>query len=221
MTRFTDAMWAEIRPTYEAILDLPFNRELAAGTLSRERFVFYMVQDAHYLGAFARALATAAAKATTPEAQVTFAGSAHEAIVVERALHEGFFREFGVSAERFAATRPSPTCAGYSDFLLATAYQHPFQVAAAALLPCFQIYYEVGKHLYGIAAPQNPYQRWIDTYRDEAFGEAVRQVLAHTDDAFAGSAEATRMLMRESYLKAVRYEWMFWDSAYRMEAWPI
>ncbi len=109
MTRFTDAMWAEIRPTYEAILDLPFNRELAAGTLSRERFVFYMVQDAHYLGAFARALATAAAKAITPEAQVTFAKSAHEAIVVERALHEGFFREFGVSAERFAATRPSPT----------------------------------------------------------------------------------------------------------------
>src|SRR3954453_418636 len=55
MTRFTDAMWAEIRPTYEAILDLPFNRELAAGTLSRERFVCYMVQDAHSLGAFASA----------------------------------------------------------------------------------------------------------------------------------------------------------------------
>jgi thiaminase (transcriptional activator TenA) len=180
-----------------------------------------MVQDAHYLGAFARALATAAAKATTPEAQVTFAGSAHEAIVVERALHEGFFREFAVSAERFAATRPSPTCAGYSDFLLATAYQHPFQVAAAALLPCFQIYHEVGKHLYGIAAAPNPYQRWIDTYRDEAFGEAVRRVLAHTDEAFGGSAEGDRALMRESYLEAVRYEWMFWDSAYRMEVWPI
>jgi thiaminase/transcriptional activator TenA len=221
MTRFTDAMWAEIRPIHEAILDLPFNRELAAGALSRERFIFYMVQDAHYLGAFARALATAAAKATTPESQITFAKSAHDAIVVERALHESFFRELGVSAERFAMTWPSPTCAGYSDFLLATAYQHPFQVAAAALLPCFQIYYEVGKHLHRIAAFPNPYQRWIDTYRDEAFGEAVRQVLAHTDDAFAGSAEATRMLMRESYLKAVRYEWMFWDSAYRMEAWPI
>src|SRR4051794_352811 len=64
--RFTDAMWAEIRPIYDAILDLPFNRELAAGTLSRERFSFYVVQDAHYLGAFARALATAAAKAATP-----------------------------------------------------------------------------------------------------------------------------------------------------------
>ena len=28
-------------------------------------------------------------------------------------------------------------------------------------------------------------------------------------------------LMRESYLEAVRYEWMFWDSAYRMEDWPV
>lgn len=219
--RFTDAMWAEIRPIYDAILGLPFNRELAAGTLSRERFSFYMVQDAHYLGAFARALATAAAKATTPEAQVKFAKSAHDAIVVERALHEGFFRDFGITPERFAATRPSPTCAGYGDFLLAIAYQHPFPIAAAALLPCFQIYYEVGRHLYGIAASPNPYQRWIDTYRDEAFGDSVREVLAHADEAFASAPENDRRLMRESYLKAVRYEWMFWDSAYRLEDWPV
>ena len=218
---FTNAMWAEIAPIYAAILDLPFNRELAAGSLSRERFLFYMIQDAHYLGAFARALATAAAKAETAEAQVKLAGSARDAILVERALHEGFFREFGVTPERFVATPPSPTCSGYSDFLQATAYRHPFAVAVAALLPCFQIYHEVGKRLHGIAAPNNRYQRWIDTYRDEAFGEAVRRVLAHTDEAFVGSAEGDRALMRESYLKAVRYEWMFWDSTYRMEAWRI
>jgi len=218
---FTDGMWAEIGPAYAAMLRLPFNRELATGTLSRERFVFYMVQDAHYLGAFARALAAAAAKATTPDAQIKFAKSAHDAIVVERALHEGFFREFGVSAEGFAATRPSPTCAAYGDFLVAAAYQHPFAVSAAALLPCFQIYHEVGRRLHEVAAPANPYQRWIDTYRDEAFGESVRQVLAHVDAAFDEAAARERALMREAYLKAVRYEWMFWDSAYRLEAWPV
>jgi thiaminase/transcriptional activator TenA len=221
VTGFTTAMWDEIGPVYAAILELPFNRELAAGTLSRERFTFYMVQDAHYLGAFARALATAAAKATTPDTQVKLAKSAHDAIVVERALHEGFFRDFGVTPELFAATRPSPTCAGYGDFLVAAAYQHPFAVTIAALLPCFQIYYEVGKHLADIAAAPNPYQRWIDTYRDEEFGESVRQILAHTDDAFAGASARDRDLMREAYLKAVRYEWMFWDSAYRLEAWPV
>ena len=218
---FTDTMWAEIAPLYEAILALPFNRELAAGTLTRQRFIFYMIQDAHYLGAFARALATAAAKADTAEAQVKLAGSAKDAILVERALHEGFFREFGVTPEQFAATPPSPTCSGYSDFLVATAYRHSFAVAVAALLPCFQIYHEVGKRLHAIAAPDNPYQRWIDTYQDEAFGQSVREVLAHTDAAHDRAGQGERELMRAAYLKAVRYEWMFWDSAYRLEEWPI
>lgn len=221
MTSFTDAMWTEIDPHYRAILELPFNRELAQGTLSRDRFVFYMIQDAHYLGAFARALAAVAAKATDADGQIKFAKSAHDAIVVERALHEGFFAAFGITAATFRGTPPSPTCAAYADFLVATAYQHPYAVGVAAVLPCFQIYYEVGKHLYGIAAAGNPYQKWIDTYRDESFGDSVREVLAHTDRAFAQATEADRALMREAYLKAVRYEWMFWDSAWRMEAWPV
>ena len=121
----------------------------------------------------------------------------------------------------FAATPPSPTCSGYADFLVATAYRQPFAVAVAALVPCFQIYHEVGKELHAAARADNPYQRWIDTYKDEAFGESVREVLALTDAALAADGPAVRAGMREAYLKAVRYEWMFWDSAYRLEAWPI
>jgi thiaminase/transcriptional activator TenA len=218
---FTDRMWAEIAPIYRATLDLPFNRELAAGTLERERFLFYLIQDARYLGAFARALAVVAAKAPDAAGQTRFALAAHEAIVVERALHEGFFERFGVTAERFAATPPSPTCAAYGNFLLATAFVQPYAVGVAAVLPCFQIYHEAGKHLHGIAAPDNPYQAWIDTYRDEAFGDTVRAVLAHTDAAFAEAGVAEREAMREAYLRAARYEWMFWDSAWRLEAWPV
>lgn len=218
---FTDGMWTEIQPLYDSILALPFNRELADGTLSRARFTFYMVQDAHYLGIFARALATAAAKAPTTGAQVKLAGSAKDAILVERSLHEGFFRAFEVTPAQFAATPPSPTCSAYCDFLLATAYRHPFAVAVAALLPCFQIYHEVGKRLHLAARPDNPYQRWIDTYQDEEFGRSVREVLALTDAAYDDAAAGERLLMRDGYLKAVRYEWMFWDSAYRLEAWPV
>ena len=104
---------------------------------------------------------------------------------------------------------------------MATAYRHPFAVAVAALLPCFQIYHEVGKRLHALSASGNPYQRWIDTYQDEEFGRSVREVLALTDAAHDGAGAAERLLMREAYLKAVRYEWMFWDSAYRLEAWPV
>src|SRR5690606_34109700 len=47
--------WSEIAPLFERIVALPFNQELAAGTLRRDRFVHYLIQDAHYLAMFARA----------------------------------------------------------------------------------------------------------------------------------------------------------------------
>lgn len=221
MARFTDRMWDEIGELYAAILELPFNRTLADGSLPRETFVFYMIQDAHYLGMFSRALAATAAKAPTPDGQVKLAKSAHDAIVVERSLHEGFFRDYGVDEAVFRGTPPSPTCRAYGDFLMAAAHVRPYAAAVAALLPCFQIYYEVGKHLLACAARPNAYQRWIDTYADEAFGDSVREMLRLTDAAHEVVPDEVRAEMRDAYRTACRYEWMFWDSAWRREAWPV
>src|SRR4030081_3966116 len=63
MMRFSDEAWQQNAALREAIHRLPFNTELAAGTLSRERFRFYIVQDAIYLGQYARVLTVGAAKA--------------------------------------------------------------------------------------------------------------------------------------------------------------
>jgi len=51
-------IWESITDIYQAIIQHPFNEELAQGTLPREKFAFYMQQDALYLADFARALAT-------------------------------------------------------------------------------------------------------------------------------------------------------------------
>ena len=55
-----------------AIHEHPFNAELEAGTLDRDRFAFYIVQDARYLVAFSKALATASARATDPDEAAFF-----------------------------------------------------------------------------------------------------------------------------------------------------
>jgi thiaminase/transcriptional activator TenA len=218
---FSTEAWRRIGPLYDSILNLPFNQELAAGTLSRERFTFYMLQDAIYLTSFARALAVTAARAPDEDAIIQFAGSARTAVVVERELHAGFFRTFDITPERAAATEPSPTCQHYTHYLLALAHNAPYEVSVAALLPCFWIYWEVGTHLMNTAVPDNPYQPWIDTYADAAFAEGVRKVIAITDqlgtDATAGRAEE----MLAAFVRASQLEWMFWESAYRLEAWPI
>jgi thiaminase (transcriptional activator TenA) len=218
---FSTEAWRRIGPLYDSILKLPFNQELAAGTLSRERFAFYMLQDALYLTSFARALAVTAARAPDEDAIIQFAGSARTAVVVERELHAGFFKTYGISPEQAAATEPSPTCAHYTHYLLALAHNAPYEISVAALLPCFWIYWEVGSHLFNIAAPDNPYQPWIDTYADEAFAEGVRKVIAISDQIGAEVTPARREEMFAAFRRASQLEWMFWDSAYRLEAWPI
>jgi hypothetical protein len=46
---FSRQAWEENAQTYELILTMPFNAELAAGTLSEDRFKHYITQDARYL----------------------------------------------------------------------------------------------------------------------------------------------------------------------------
>ena len=123
---------------------MPFNADLAAGTLSEARFKHYITQDAHYLIGFGRALTLAAAKAPSPERLIQFAKSAEGAIVVERALHGSFFERYGITPDIFNSTPLSPACHHYVSYLLATAYAEPYEVLLGALLPCFWIYAEVG-----------------------------------------------------------------------------
>ena len=104
---------------------------------------------------------------------------------------------------------------------MATAYHAPHQVLVATLLPCFWIYWEVGNHIMDRAAPDNPYQAWIDTYADEAFGAAVQAVIAIADKAAAETSEPVRADMLAAFTHAAQLEWMFWDSAYRLESWPV
>ena len=221
MPTFSASAWQNNLPLYEKILAMPFNAELAAGSLSLDRFRHYIIQDAHYLEGFARALALASAKADNADHIVQFAEAAKTAIIVERALHADYFRQFGISAADFAAAQPTPVCDHYVSCLLRIAALEPFPVVLAALLPCFWIYLEVGKNIHARAAKSNPYQAWIDTYAGEEFGAAVRAVITTTDEVAARASEETLKSMHTAFTRATQLEWMFWDSAYRLAKWPV
>lgn len=218
---FSEDAWARNAARYEAIRTMPFNAGLADGTLSCQRFQHYIVQDAHYLIGFGRALAIAAAKAPAPDRIVQFARAAQEAIVVERSLHAGFLHDFGIGPEDFAATEISPICQHYASWLLATAYGADHAVGLAALLPCFWIYAEIGRDIVGRAARPNPYQAWIDTYAGEDFHVAVRDMRAAADDAAALASPTARVAMDAAYDTATGLEFMFWQSAWDLAAWPL
>jgi thiaminase (transcriptional activator TenA) len=217
---FSQLLWSEIDHVYAAILEHPFIAGLTDGTLERDAFRFYVVQDAHYLRDYARALSLASARAPSEPDIAMFAQHASGAIEVERSLHESFFRDFGLSDEQVAATPMAPTNLAYTSYLLASAYGASFPEALGGLLPCYWIYWEVGKELLSRGSPDPLYSRWIETYGGEEFAAVVRAVLALTDRLGPELSEAERQRVAERFVTTSRYEWMFWDMGYRQEQWP-
>jgi thiaminase (transcriptional activator TenA) len=219
MTRFSDEAWQKNAGLREAIHKLPFNTELAAGTLMPERFRFYILQDAIYLGEYSRVLALAAARAPDAGQLQAFAQSALGAVAVEQRLHEHYLHEFGVEPAAIAAADPMPDCLAYTSFLVATAYHDPWPVLVAGLLPCFWIYWDVASAITRSAAPNNRYQAWIDTYADEAFGAAVARVIGTSDEAAVAHPQL-RPAMLAAFHRSTQYEYLFWDGAYQQRGWP-
>jgi thiaminase (transcriptional activator TenA) len=219
--RTRDLLWSDVEGIYAAILAHPFLSGLADGTLPRESFRHYIVQDAHYLRGYARALALCGAKATDPADTVMFAEHAAGAVAAERDLHAALMNELGGSAAEAAREPVAPTTRAYISYLLAAAYSGSFAEAVAAVLPCYWIYARVGAELLARSSPDPLYARWIAMYGGAEFQGVVDAVLALTDRVGADASPVEQGLMRAHFTTTSRYEWMFWDAGYRRETWPI
>lgn len=215
--KFTDQLWNCIEPIYEAILALPFIRELTDGSLPEDIFLFYLKQDTLYLADFSRALSLAGIRSDHSDHMDSFFRFAGEAVVVERQLHQNFYEKYGVDLN----AEKSPSCFAYTHFLLSTAATKDNVVNIAALLPCFWIYREVGLEVYKNAPGDNPYKDWIDTYAGEEFNESVDRAIEITDQVAEEEPESRLSEMKDAFIKSTELEWMFWESAYRKEQWPI
>lgn len=213
---FTEQAWASTEGIRTEIDELPFLQQLEDGSLPEEIFKNYMGQDALYLTDYARALAACATASSDPEHIVFWSRAAAGAIEEARALHANHVGDY-------SEVQPSPTTVAYTSFELALVSSGSLPVLAASVLPCFWIYDDVGTRLKTRVGnlEGHPYEDWISAYGDPEFHELTEAAKRIVDDLAATASEQTRAAMHAAYRRASQYEWMFWDSAYRQERWPV
>lgn len=218
---WSEHAWTSVAPWFTAILEHPFLQALTDGSLPEQVFARYLVDDSHYLIGYARALSALASRTAEPVAAAMLAGSAAQGVAVERELHASYLLPRGIDPQARDAPEQSPTCSAYIGTLQALAAYAPVEVGLAGVLPCFRVYAEVGRAVLADAEqPDHPYRAWIDAYADPAFDESVRAVEAHIDMLAAAATQERRDEMLAAYVRATRFEWMFWDAAWRGETWP-
>ncbi|HEY1640090.1 MAG TPA: thiaminase II [Streptosporangiaceae bacterium] len=219
--QFSSELWDGISDIYGAIVAHPFLTGLTDGTLPADAFAFYVIQDALYLRGYAQALAEVGGRA--PDSRITeiFARHAAGIVTVERQLHDSLMGSLGIDPALGETAEPAPTTLAYVSYMLSSVRGGSFAEGVGTVLPCYWIYWEVGKELLRRGSPDPRFQQWIDTYSGEEYADEVREVLAVTDELGPGLGAAERARVHHHFRATSRYEWMFWDMGWRQERWPV
>ena len=220
-TPFRESLREAAATVWEAVFAHPFLKELGAGTLDRQKFLFFVRQDALYLQDFARALCLGGAKADSLDTLDMFADHAATVVRVERNLHTSWSEKLGISSDELSQTVRAPVTQAYTRHMLAVAQTGTLAETVAVVLPCYWIYWEVGKRLNTQLPPEPLYAEWIQAYSSEGFGAHVEQQLSLIDRLATQIAPAERERLTQHFVDSSRYEYMFWDQAYRQEQWPV
>ena len=220
--RVCDAFRREAHAVWEANFAHPFVQGIGDGTLSEDRYRFFLAQDYVYLIDFSRFFAVAAAKTPDLASMERFAKLLQETLHFEMDLHRSLCAEFGISRQELEQTRPAPTCLAYTSYLLRVAYEGDVATLLAALLPCSWGYGEIGLRLKSKGLPKTAhYAKWIETYASVEYQEIVEWLRSLFDATVNDSGSSQRARLQEIFDTSSRWEYLFWDMAWKMETWPV
>ena len=220
--RFTPRLRERAEPIWHAQLEHPFVRGIGDGTLPLDRFAHWVRQDYRFLVEYCRLFGLAAARAPDLDTLVRFADLLQATARTEMDLHRAFAREFGIGEADLEREPMAPTTRAYTDFLLRVAATGDFAELTAALLPCMWGFAEIGQALRARGLPADPrYAKWIEAYADPEFARLAEWCRSLVDRLAEGASPVQEARLLDAFLTSSRYEYLFWEMAWRQEAWPV
>ncbi|MEO0945859.1 MAG: thiaminase II [Pseudomonadota bacterium] len=202
--------------TWSAYTQHKFVQGLGDGTLPREAFLHYLVQDYIFLIHFSRAWALAVTKADTVEEMRLAAGTVNGLINDEIALHVGICAEAGILEDTLFKSEERPENLAYTRYVLDAGHSGDFIDLLAALAPCVMGYGEIGEAL-ASSATSETYRDWINTYSGDEYQSLCADVGKLIDAAVsrrlgdAPNAAPRWDGLQQRFNTATRLEVGFWD----------
>lgn len=211
MENWSEHIWKAGEALYSRILRHPFIRELAAGSLSPDKFARYLAQDELYLPRYCSLMHRLADLLPDEGDRFFMHEFADAGGESEQAMHRLLMERFSVDT----AAAPSEVTEAYCTWMESAVASGNVAVATAAMLPCSWVYNNVGEYVRSTARLEgNPYREWIEEYGDDAYGCSVMRMVAIADSLAAVSGAADVERMGKAFLEALGLEFAFWDYGY-------
>ena len=205
-------------PIWEECLRHPFVTGIGDGTLSVEKFQYFMLQDYLYLFDYARVFALGVVKARDPKLMRTFAENVNAILGGEMNIHRAYMERLGITEDQVFAVKPALDNTSYTHYMLAVAESGGPMEIVAAILACSWSYAEIGQALAKISgAADHPfYGEWIQGYASDSYAATNQSLLELMDGLAAGASGEQLARQTDIFVNCSRYELGFWDMAWEM-----
>lgn len=214
----SDILLAATKEIWDRYNEHPFVTGIQNGTLDKEKFRHYIMQDYLYLKDYAKTFALGVAKAKSAETANLFA----KYIAVmngELDIHGGYMGKFNVTREETEVMKPSLVNLSYTSYMLRVAYEGGEAEILAAILPCAKIYEVIAKKI----AMNNPdsvddafYGDWILGYASDEYAKGNDVLLDTLNRLTEHYTEDEICRLTEIFVACSRYEAEFWQSSWEM-----
>ena len=203
-------------PIWEKIFNHPFVIELYSGNLPFKKFKYYLLQDYSYLVGISKAFSIIAAK-SNPDQMRKILKIAEMEANTEMKNYEALLNEIGIEMEEAIKTKPSPTNYAYVNFIISTSFMEDEYKGMAALLPCFWTYMEIAERNKKLLEGNRShiYKKWAMEYLSGEYKNLVEMLISIVNEGEYDSET------EEIFITASKYEYYFWEMAYKMEEWII
>jgi thiaminase/transcriptional activator TenA len=199
---------------WDAYVQHPFLRELAAGTLPVAAFRTYLVQDYLYLIQYARAYALAVYKDPDVAGMRRTARLLTDLLDTEIGLHIDYCRDWGLSEADLQQQPESLELLAYTRFMLDCGQRGDILDLLVCLSACLVGYAEIGVRLAADPATRrqgNPYLPWIEVYGGAHYVQLANEGVQRLDElALSYGADARYPMLLRSFRTTVCLEAAFW-----------
>ncbi|MBQ3489672.1 MAG: thiaminase II [Clostridia bacterium] len=214
MTVATADIWTEYNKH-------PFVKGIEDGTLDREKFRYYIIQDYLYLIEYTKVFGIGIAKAKSPETTKLFASYVHLLTDGEMDIHRGYMGKFGVTEEELAGCPRALDNLSYTSYMLRVAYEEGEAEVLAAILSCAYSYEVIAQNM----VKNNPnsvnhdfYGEWIKGYASDEYSTENAELIQMLEKLTSHYTDEQKQHIVDIYVACSRYELAFWNLAWNMSA---
>lgn len=203
---------------WESYYKHPFVKGIEDGSLCKEKFRYYILQDYLYLEEYAKTFAVGIAKSRHIDRAIMFSKSVNTLLENEMDIHRGYIDKLKISKSEIENSVRHINNISYTSYMLRIAYEYGEAEIITAILSCAYSYELIAKNM----IKNNPecindrfYGEWISSYSSEDYSKINRMFIDMLNQLTVDYGKEQIENLADIFKICSMYEYLFWDFSWQ------